>query len=141
MPTNRTRRTRGMRQDKGYAALSEARMLFLFDGQQIFDHLDPKWTDDAEIKECWLRHRDAVMQQWQKDNRKPGRRPWAWWWFEHGCKAPLTLAGSPKEAQALLDMGELQQWEADKLTERNEPLVDKNKIIQPPTPATGKGTN
>ena len=137
---NRTKIRRYTRQAKGYGVLTPARMQYLFAGFDLYDHLNSCWHDDSEIRECWELHKEEVLQEWQRDICNTAKRPWAWWWFNHGCKAPVSLAGSPREAQALLQMGELQPWEIEKFNEWNEPLINKNNIAAS-VPADGKGDN
>jgi hypothetical protein len=56
MLTNRTRTRSGMRQAKGYAALTTALMQYLFAGFDLYDHLSSCWTDELDIN--WQQKRD-----------------------------------------------------------------------------------
>jgi hypothetical protein len=109
-----------MRQDRGYAALNESRLHYLWWGCDLFDWDHANWIDEQEKKLCWDNNKEKILNDWMQQPRNAGRRPWAWWWFEHGCKPPLTLAGQPREALALLAMGDLQPWEVNKLNEWNK---------------------
>lgn len=91
MPTNRTRRTINRR-----AATSDldANLRKALSGGSGWFH--PDYTTD-ELRKAWETHRDEVMEWYAAEY--PGRRPFAWWIFEHGKERPINPAWPNDAAQ------------------------------------------
>jgi hypothetical protein len=88
-------------------------------GMQILDHDIPAWADDSEIELCWKQHKDRIMAEWTSKQNNAGKRPWAFWIYDKGMnKMPSTSSWEhPIQLEVLIEMGELQEWEKQKLAE------------------------
>lgn len=55
-------------------------------GKPFFNFDDPLSED--ELRSLWQTHRETIMREFIA--KKPGHRPWGWWYFDHGKERPVT---------------------------------------------------
>jgi hypothetical protein len=74
MPTKRTKRGARL-----LLELTPRRASYLRAGSYLLaGPTTEDFVDDAEVEQAWQMHREAILSKWDR----PGRRPWAFWWFD-----------------------------------------------------------
>jgi hypothetical protein len=70
----------------GYGALEgryAGREMYLQLGTTFSHELDEiLWHDKEEIRVCWQRHKDEIMERW-REKHPDNVMPWAWFEFEN----------------------------------------------------------
>jgi hypothetical protein len=67
-------------------ALTDRMHAELMTGGNILGFEDAGIEDDEHGRKLWARHRDELLRDESYNATYPGRRPWAFWRYEHGLK-------------------------------------------------------
>ena len=96
--------------------------MVLMTGSDLFGDLpkgDDFETNTERQRQAWEQYKAQIMAEWAQE-RNVGHRPYAYWLFEIGQKAPSCH----KERWALLDkLGLLESWERLKIAALLDPDV------------------
>jgi hypothetical protein len=98
--------------------LNDAQCEFLNYGSLMFDDdkaLGFKEDDRDKHRTLWNRHRTQIMASWSADPACAGRRPWAFWMFDHpGARVDKYIP----EVVDLLRLNLIEAWELPELAKK-----------------------